>query len=137
MGQTADIADGSYYKFNEDIALLKAMNLNAYRFSIAWARILPDGTGRINQAGVDHYNTLIDAVITAGLLPFVTLYHWDMPQTLENKYYGWLDEKVVHDFGEYAKICFSLFGDRVKHWITLNEPQTFTVEGYASGVFAV
>mmetsp|Transcript_37023 Transcript_37023/g.37682 ORF Transcript_37023/g.37682 Transcript_37023/m.37682 type:complete len:535 (+) Transcript_37023:72-1676(+) len=136
QNQTADIADGSYYYYEKDIELLKNMGFSAYRFSIAWQRIFPAGKGEINQAGVDHYNHMIDAIIAAGLIPFVTLYHWDLPQTLHDEYGGWLSEKIIPDFTRFADICFQNYGDRVKHWITLNEPLTFTVEGYSSGIFA-
>lgn len=135
-GDTGDRADGSYYRIEEDVSLMKALGLSAYRFSIPWARILPNGSGHVNQAAITHYNTLIDALISANIKPFVTLYHWDLPQALEDDYNGWLNEKIVSDFAHFAEICFSAFGDRVKHWITLNEPLTFIVEGYGSGVFA-
>lgn len=135
-GDTALTADDSYEKFNEDIDLVKQMGLNSYRFSIGWSRILPYGEGRINNAGVTHYNMVIDALIKAGLEPVVTLYHWDLPQALEDKYNGWLSENTAYAFAEYADLCFRLFGDRVKIWTTLNEPLTFINLGYVQGLFA-
>ncbi|XWS23106.1 hypothetical protein CRYUN_Cryun29cG0092800 [Craigia yunnanensis] len=93
-------------------------------------RYTVNGTGEINQAGVDHYNHFINALLAEGIEPYVALYHWDLPQALEDKYNGWLDPQIIKDFAMYAETCFQLFGDRVKHWITSNEPDTFTVQGY-------
>ncbi|XP_044488472.1 beta-glucosidase 40 isoform X2 [Mangifera indica] len=115
---------------------MKDMGWDAYRFSIAWSRIFPNGTGEINQAGVDHYNNLINALLAKGIEPYVTLYHWDLPQALEDKYNGWLDRQIIQDFATYAETCFQKFGDRVKYWITFNEPHTFSVQGYDVGIFA-
>ncbi|KAI9153958.1 hypothetical protein LWI28_019004 [Acer negundo] len=105
----ADVAVDQYYRFAEDIPLKKDMGMVAYRFSIAWSQIFPNGSGEINQAGVDHYNNLINALLAKGVEPYVNHYHWDLPQALVDKYNG----------------C--IFGDRVKHWITFNEPHTFAV----------
>ena len=135
-GDTAATADDSYEKFKNDIELVKKMGLNSYRFSIAWSRILPKGEGRINNAGITHYNMVIDALISAGIEPMVTLYHWDLPQALEDKYTGWISEETAYAFAAYADICFGAFGDRVKIWTTLNEPWTFINLGYVEGVFA-
>ncbi|CAN0896450.1 Beta-glucosidase 40 [Linum grandiflorum] len=132
----ADVAVDQYHRFNEDIQLMKGMGLDAYRFSISWTRIYPDGTGQINQAGVDHYNKVINALLANGIQPYVTLYHWDLPQALHDKYIGWLDRQIVKDFAMYAETCFQKFGDRVKHWITFNEPHTFAVQGYDAGLQA-
>ena len=95
--------------------------LQYYRFSISWSRIFPTGKGKVNPAGVLHYNSLIDSLVAAGIEPCVTLYHWDLPQGLEDEYEGWLGDQVVEDFVAYADTCFALFGDRVHMWITLNE----------------
>ena len=135
--QNAQVADGSYYLYRDDIELMKAMKLNSYRFSISWSRILPRGKGPVNEAGIAHYNGLIDSLLEAGIEPFVTLYHWDLPQELVENYNGWLSDEIISDFANYADICFRYFGDRVKHWITMNEPLTFVVEGYYDGMFAV
>uniref|UniRef100_A0A453IN42 Uncharacterized protein n=1 Tax=Aegilops tauschii subsp. strangulata TaxID=200361 RepID=A0A453IN42_AEGTS len=95
-----------------------------------------DGVGQVNQAGIDHYNKLINALLAKGIQPYVTLYHWDLPQALEDKYNGWLDRQIVDDFAEYAETCFAAFGDRVKHWITVNEPHTVAIQGYDAGLQA-
>ncbi|KAM0836711.1 hypothetical protein ACQ4PT_062117 [Festuca glaucescens] len=132
----ADVAVDQYHRFEEDIQLMADMGMDAYRFSIAWARILPNGVGQVNQAGIDHYNKLINALLAKGIQPYVTLYHWDLPQALEDKYIGWLDRQIVNDFAVYAETCFKAFGDRVKHWITVNEPHTMAVQGYDAGLQA-
>ncbi|KAK6251918.1 hypothetical protein QUC31_013638 [Theobroma cacao] len=135
-GSNADVAVDQYHRYAEDVQLMKDMGMDAYRFSIAWSRIFPNGTGEINQAGVDHYNNLINALLAQGIEPYVTLYHWDLPQALEDKYIGWLDPQIIKDFAMYAETCFEKFGDRVKHWITFNEPHTFTIQGYYVGLEA-
>ncbi|KAL7181508.1 hypothetical protein ACSBR1_040409 [Camellia fascicularis] len=132
----ADVAVDQYHQFDEDIQLMKDMGMDAYRFSIAWSRIFPNGTGEINQAGVDHYNNLINALLANGVEPYVTLYHWDLPQALQDRYNGWLDQQIIKDFATYVETCFLKFGDRVKHWITFNEPHTFTIQGYDVGLQA-
>ncbi|GLU09529.1 hypothetical protein SLE2022_263840 [Rubroshorea leprosula] len=135
-GSNADVAEDQYHRYPEDIQLMKDMGMDAYRFSIAWSRIFPNGTGTINQAGVDHYNNLINGLLANGIEPYVTLYHWDLPQALEDKYIGWLDPQIVNDFAVYAETCFQKFGDRVKHWITFNEPHTIAIQGYDVGLQA-
>ncbi|XP_058070349.1 beta-glucosidase 6 [Magnolia sinica] len=132
----ADVAVDQYHRYTEDIQLMKDMGMDAYRFSIAWSRIFPNGTGQINQAGVDHYNNLINALIAKGIEPYVTLYHWDLPQALADKYNGWVNHQIIKDFANYAETCFQKFGDRVKHWITFNEPHTFAIQGYDVGLQA-
>ncbi|XP_010259408.1 PREDICTED: beta-glucosidase 40-like [Nelumbo nucifera] len=132
----ADVAVDQYHRFNEDIQLMKDMGMDVYRFSIAWSRIFPNGSGEINQAGVDHYNNLINALLAKGIEPYITLYHWDLPQALADKYKGWLDPQIIKDFTVYAETCFQKFGDRVKHWITFNEPHTFAIQGYDVGLQA-
>lgn len=132
----ADVATDQYHLYSGDIQLMKDMGMDAYRFSIAWSRIYPNGTGKINQAGVDHYNKFINSLLAKGIEPYVTLYHWDLPQSLEDKYNGWLDPQSIKDFTMYAETCFKEFGDRVKHWITFNEPHTFAVQGYDVGLQA-
>ena len=136
-GDTGKIAADSYHKYKEDVKLLRDMGLNSYRFSISWSRILPDGTiAHVNQKGIEYYNNLINELIMYNIEPLVTLYHWDLPQALEDKYEGWLSSKIVDDFQAYSDICFTTFGDRVKKWITLNEPWSFTYMGYVTGSFA-
>ncbi|KAL0386000.1 UNVERIFIED_CONTAM: Beta-glucosidase 6 [Sesamum radiatum] len=132
----ADVANDQYHLYTGDIQLMKDMGMDAYRFSIAWSRIYPNGTGAINQAGIDHYNKLIDALLVNGIQPYVTLYHWDLPQSLEDGYKGWLNAQSIKDFATYAETCFRAFGDRVKYWITFNEPHTFAVQGYDVGLQA-
>ncbi|XP_008789190.1 putative beta-glucosidase 41 isoform X2 [Phoenix dactylifera] len=115
---------------------MKDMGMDAYRFSISWSRIFPNGTGEPNPEGISHYNSLIDALLEKGLQPYVTLYHWDLPQSLEDRYDGWLSRQIVEDFEHYACTCFEAFGDRVKHWITFNEPHGFSIQGYDLGLQA-
>ncbi|KAG8379125.1 hypothetical protein BUALT_Bualt07G0055600 [Buddleja alternifolia] len=136
-GSNGNVATDMYHRFKEDIRAMKAMGFDSYRFSISWPRILPGGrccTG-INREGIDYYNDLIDTIIANGMEPFVTLFHWDLPECLELEYAGFLDKKVACDFREYAELCFWEFGDRVKWWTTLNEPWTVAVNGYVSGTF--
>ncbi|KAK1683796.1 hypothetical protein QYE76_044644 [Lolium multiflorum] len=133
-----DVADDSYHLYKEDVRLMMDMGMDAYRFSISWTRILPRGTlkGGVNREGVKYYNNLIDELLSGGVQPFVTLFHWDSPQTLEDKYGGFLNPSIINDYKDYAEVCFREFGDRVKHWITFNEPTQFCVGGYASGTSA-
>ncbi|MCD4714111.1 MAG: glycoside hydrolase family 1 protein [Clostridiales bacterium] len=129
-GTNGDIACDHYNRYKEDVALMKEMGLQTYRFSIAWTRILPQGTGDVNLKGIEFYNNLIDELLANGIVPMVTLYHWDLPQSLQDLYGGWESRKIVDDFVNYARICFEYFGDRVKHWIVMNEPNIFTSLGY-------
>ncbi|OIV93212.1 hypothetical protein TanjilG_27391 [Lupinus angustifolius] len=132
----ADVAVDHYHRFEEDIQLMKDLGVDAYRFSISWSRIFPNGSGAINQAGVDHYNKVINALLAKGIVPYVTMYHWDLPQALEDKYLGWLSNEIINDFANYAEALFQKFGDRVKQWITFNEPHSFTVQGYDTALHA-
>lgn len=115
------VASDFYHHYKEDIALMKEMGLMMYRFSISWARIIPDGDGEVNQKGIDFYNDVIDTLLEAGIEPFVTLYHFDLPYALVEKYNGWESRDCAFAFERYAKICFESFGDRVKHWQVHNE----------------
>ncbi|MCP4754803.1 MAG: beta-glucosidase [Proteobacteria bacterium] len=126
-GDTGDVAIDHYHKYKEDVALLKKMGMQTYRFSISWPRILPDGVGRINPKGIDFYNNLIDELIRADIEPLITLYHWDFPQVLHDRG-GWLSRESADWFAEYAEVCFKAFGDKVKQWVTFNEPW---VDAYA------
>ncbi|WJX74533.1 Beta-glucosidase 12 [Trifolium repens] len=134
---SGDVAIDQYHRYKEDVGIMRNMNLDAYRFSISWSRILPKGklNGGINQEGIKYYNNLINELLANGLQPFVTLFHWDLPQALEDEYGGFLSPLVVNDFQDYAELCFKEFGDRVKHWITLNEPYSYSTAGYAIGFF--
>eukprot|EP01018_Ginkgo_biloba_P013679 Gb_30772 [translate_table: standard] len=132
----ADVTTDQYHRYKEDIQLMADMGMDAYRFSISWSRIFPNGSGSINQAGVDHYNKLIDALLEKGIAPYVTLYHWDLPQALADAYNGWLSSKIISDYVNFAETCFAKFGDRVKNWMTFNEPHTFAIQGYDVGLQA-
>ncbi|EDM24761.1 beta-glucosidase [Lentisphaera araneosa HTCC2155] len=124
-----------YNRIDEDIALMKSLGIKAYRLSLSWPRILPNGVGEVNHAGLDFYSDLIDKLIAAGIEPIITLYHWDLPKTLFMKG-GWLNRNIAEDFANYAKICVEAFADRVEKWITLNEPQCFVFLGHSAGVHA-
>nr|POE53697.1 furostanol glycoside 26-o-beta-glucosidase [Quercus suber] len=130
-----DIAVDSYNRYKEDVQLLKKMGVDAYRFSIAWPRILPKGTvsGGVNQEGIDFYNNFINELLQNGITPFLTLFHLDLPQALQDEYDGFLNPQIVDDFKNYSDLCFQTFGDRVKHWTTINEPQDFGQYGYKMG----
>lgn len=132
---TADIASDQYHKYKEDVKLMHDMGLDAYRFSICWSRLIPDGRGPVNSKGLQYYNNLINELVSYGIHPHVTLYHFDLPQALEDEYLGLLSPKIVEDFTAYADICFKEFGDRVKYWITFNEPNFEPVLGYDVGIF--
>lgn len=134
-GKTKNHTDGTvavdhYHRFSEDIQLMAKMKLKAYRFSIAWSRIIPDGDGEINQAGLDFYGKLIDELLEQKIEPIVTLYHWDLPQALQDKYNGWESRQVIAAFKKYARTVFEAFGDRVTYWVTFNEQNVFTAMGY-------
>ncbi|GMJ12844.1 beta glucosidase 15 [Hibiscus trionum] len=131
-----DVAADSYNRYKEDVSNLKDLGVDSYRFSISWTRILHDGTlsGGINLKAIDHYNNFIDELIKNGIKPFVTIMHFDEPEALVNKYGGFLNHSIVNDFRDYAEICFITFGDRVKNWVTINEPLIMAKMGYALGV---
>ena len=135
LGENGKEACNFYEKFPTDIALICQLNIPAYRFSISWSRILPDGFGTINNKGIDFYNRLIDCCLEAGVTPWVTLYHWDLPEALQQKG-GWVNRSVVQWFSYFVECCIKNFGDRVKHWMVLNEPMVFTGAGYFLGVHA-
>jgi beta-glucosidase len=130
---TADIACDFYNNYKADIDLVKQLNIPNFRFSISWPRILPTGTDNINQAGIDYYNQVIDYCIAQGIEPWVTIYHWDLPQALEVKG-GWTNRNIIEWFTSYTAICAQHFGDRVKHWMIMNEPSVFSGAGYFFGM---
>ncbi len=134
-GETGDIACDHYRLWRDDVALMAELGLKAYRFSIAWGRLLPDGVGRVNQAGLDFYSRLIDELLAHGITPMVTLFHWDYPQALQDRG-GCVNRDHAGWFGEYAALTFKHYSDRVKCWLTLNEPAVFTNCGYRSGCHA-
>ncbi|KAL3482324.1 hypothetical protein BJX99DRAFT_242992 [Aspergillus californicus] len=136
---TADDAVRSYDLYREDVALMKSYGVNAYRFSLSWSRIIPLGGADdpVNELGIKYYQSLIDELLQNGITPFVTLFHWDVPQALEDRYSGMLNqERFVPDFVRYARVCFERLGPRVRHWITINEPGVYSLAGYAAGVHA-
>ncbi|XP_024372566.1 beta-glucosidase 42 isoform X3 [Physcomitrium patens] len=135
---TGDVASDQFHKFLDDIDLMTQLNVDAYRFSISWSRIMKLGGSNpvVNEEGMAYYNNLINGLLKKGIQPYVTLYHWDLPQSLQDSYGGWLDRRIVNDFTQYAEACFTAFGDRVKHWITFNEPKSFTVLGFGNGIHA-
>jgi beta-glucosidase len=134
-GDTGDIACDHYNRYAEDVAIMKGLGLQAYRFSISWSRILPEGTGRVNQKGLDFYRRLVDALREAGILPMATLYHWDLPAALDDRG-GWLNRDVANWFAEYANVAFRALDDAVEWWATLNEPWVVTDGGYLHGALA-
>jgi beta-glucosidase len=134
-GSTGDVACDHYHRYREDIGLMRAMSLNSYRFSMAWPRILPSGTGQVNSKGLDFYKRVIDELLAAGIRPLPTLYHWDLPQALEDRG-GWTNRDMAGWFAEYAAIVARELGDRVGDWILFNEPTAFTNNGYLEGIDA-
>ena len=134
-GDTGDIACDHYHRYAEDVALMRGLGLNAYRFSISWSRVLPEGTGRVNEAGLDFYRRLVDALLAAGIRPMATLFHWDLPAALDDRG-GWLNRDVAQWFAEYAAVAFRALDDRVELWATLNEPWVVTDGGYLHGALA-
>lgn len=134
-GDTGDRACDSYHRWQEDVALCRALNLTSYRFSIAWPRIQPEGAGKPNARGLDHYGRLADALLEAGIRPFPTLYHWDLPLALHERG-GWPERDTAKRFAEYAHHVVRALGDRVKSWLVFNEPGIFTTLGYGLGIHA-
>ncbi|HEU4758598.1 MAG TPA: GH1 family beta-glucosidase [Dehalococcoidia bacterium] len=134
-GDTGDVACDQYHRYKGDVALMKELGLRGYRFSIAWPRVFPEGKGRVNQAGLDYYSRLVDELLANGIRPFPTLYHWDLPQALQDEG-GWANRDIVGHFTTYAETCVRALGDRVKHWMVFNEPWVFTFLGYVVGLHA-
>ncbi len=134
-GHTGDIACDHYHHFREDIKLMKEMGIMAYRFSIDWSRVLPEGTGAVNEKGIAFYNELIDELVRYGIEPYITLYHWELPYELYKRG-GWMNPQIVEWFGAYAKLVAERFSDRVRYFFTLNEPQCFIGLGFVTGEHA-
>lgn len=134
-GDTGDIACDHYHRFLEDLDLLAGLGVGAYRFSVSWSRVLPSGRGPINERGLDFYDRLTDGLLERGIMPVITLYHWDLPQALEEQG-GWRHRDCVQWFGDYASVMFDALGDRIPMWITLNEPIAASFAAYGSGVAA-
>ncbi len=129
------VADDHYHRYAQDVQVMAVLGLNAYRFSTSWPRILPEGTGKVNEAGLDFYDRLVDALLDKGIAPFLTLYHWDLPQCLHEKG-GWTNRAIIDWFGEYASVVAKRLGDRVVHWVTHNEPSVISLLGYFTGEYA-
>jgi beta-glucosidase len=134
-GDTGDVACDHYRRYKEDVGLMRELGLNAYRFSVSWSRVLPEGKGRVNDAGLDFYSRLVDALLENGIRPLVTLYHWDLPAALDDRG-GWLNPDIPNWFAEYARVLFGALDDRVEMWATLNEPWVVTDGGYLHGALA-
>ena len=134
-GHTGDVADDQYHRYPEDVALMAALGLQAYRFSVAWSRVLPAGRGAVNEAGLDYYRRLVDQLLAAGIEPHLTIYHWDLPQVLQDAG-GWPVRDTARWFADYATVVFDALHDRVRLWTTLNEPWCSSLLGYADGVHA-
>ena len=141
-GDLGTVTDDHYHRWREDVQLMKEIGLKAYRFSISWSRVLPSGKvdfkhadndtniEGVNYEGVEFYSKLIDELISSNIVPVITLYHWDLPQGLQDEYGGWEHRKIIDDFANYARVCFHFFGHRVKHWVTINEGWTVAIHGY-------
>jgi beta-glucosidase len=129
-GDTGDVADDHYHLWRQDVALMKSLGVKAYRFSVAWPRIFPTGTGQLNEAGLAFYDNLVDELLKAGIQPLITLYHWDLPAALPG---GWLERGTAHAFAAYTDVVTRCLGDRVKYWVTLNEPFCSAFLGYGYG----
>lgn len=134
-GETGDVADDEYHRYGQDVDLMKELGLKTSRFSIAWPRIFPEGRGKPNPKGIDHYRRVVDTMLAAGVEPYCTLYHWDLPQPLQDKG-GWENPDTSRAFADYAGYVAAQLGDRIRHWMTVNELRTFTEEGYNTGVHA-
>ena len=132
-GATGDIAADHYHRFGEDVGLMADLGLDAYRFSIAWPRLFPDGGGQLNRAGLDFYERLVDRLLERGIAPMATLYHWDLPQALQDRHGGWVSRDTASRFADYATAAFGALGDRVGHWVTLNEPWVSAFIGHHEG----
>ena len=129
------LAVDHYHRYKEDVAIMKELGLDAYRFSVAWSRVLPDGTGAVNQAGLDFYDRLVDELLKNKIEPYLCLFHWDLPQPLQDKG-GWPNRDTAFAFAEYARMVSERLSDRVKVWMTHNEPWVAAMAGYFSGEHA-
>ena len=134
-GDTGDVACDQYHRYPEDVDLMQQLGVRGYRFSLAWPRIVPDATSKVNEAGLDYYRRLVDALVNAGIEPFPTLYHWDMPDWVQERG-GWLSRDILGPFLDYIDAVARALGDRIRYWSVLNEPQVFTTLGYLEGTHA-
>lgn len=135
-GDTGNVACDHYHRYAEDVALMKAANFRAYRFSVSWSRVLPEGRGNPNEAGLDFYDRLTDELLKNGVEPWLCLYHWDLPLALHKSGHGWTSREIVPLFADYAGLLAKRLGDRIRTWATFNEPNMFTMLGYGAGVHA-
>lgn len=137
-GDTGEVACDHYHRYAEDVAIMRRLGLDAYRFSVSWPRVMPEGQGKVNEKGLDFYERLVDELLASGIEPFATLYHWDLPLALEKRYGGWLSRTTAHRFADYAAAVVERLGDRVKSWSTFNEPEViiagYTGPGMAPGL---
>lgn len=136
LGQNGDVACDHYHRYPQDVSLMRELGINAYRMSLSWSRIIPDGAGAVNRKGVDHYKRLLDALLVADITPYVTLFHWDMPLRLHQRYGGFQNRQAALDFADYAEVVARELGDRIDHFITLNEPWEHCVMGHFLGEHA-
>lgn len=134
-GHTGEVACDHYHRYKEDVQIMKQIGLKGYRFSVDWSRVLPEGTGRVNEKGMEFYDCLIDELLANGIEPYITMYHWELPYELYKRG-GWMNPQIVEWFGEYAKLLAERFSDRVTHFFTLNEPQCFVGLGFGNGEHA-
>ena len=135
-GDTGDVALDHYHRYKDDVTLIKSLGAGAYRFSISWPRIFPEGTGAPNPKGLDFYSHLVDELLANGIAPFATLYHWDLPQALQDRWGGWESRDTANAFADYSGYVAEKLGDRIRHYFTINEFTVFVEFGYANGVFA-
>ena len=136
FGETGEVACDQYHRYREDVALMRELNLRAYRFSVSWPRVQPLGRGRINTLGLDYYDSLVDSLLANNIQPLITLYHWDLPAALQMEMAGWANPDIANIFADYAEIIFKRLGDRARYWITLNEPWCSIDGGYFHGAHA-
>jgi len=134
-GHNGDVACDHYHRYKEDVSIMEEIGLQAYRFSISWPRVLPEGVGKINEKGLDFYDSLVDELLEKGMEPYITLFHWDYPYELYKKG-GWLNYDSSDWFAEYTKVIIDRLSDRVDHWITQNEPNVYIDRGHCNGVHA-
>ena len=130
MGTNGDVAADHYHRFKEDVALMAELGMKSYRFSVSWPRLFPKGRGEVNEAGVKFYSDLIDELLKYGIEPMLTMYHWDLPQALQDEIGGWESREIIDAFEGYARLLYERYGDRVKLWATFNETIVFTGLGY-------
>jgi beta-glucosidase len=135
-GATGDVACGTYHDFQTDVEIMAALGLNAYRFSVSWSRVMPEGRGKVNEKGLDYYSRLVDALLEKGIRPFITLFHWDTPEALFRQYGGFAGRETASCFADYSALVVKRLGDRVKDWITLNEPWEHAMFGHFLGEHA-